>query len=286
MSIDPLAETAPNKSPYHYCSNNPINRIDPTGLTDYKVNGETRTINDGHDNVSMKVNERQFKKLQNRFDKGGSGYESYMNRISERNGFTTTSSSLFTDSSGNTGISISSINHKAGGDSYGEWSAKNPVVDVVDKTNNYYGGWEGSLATNAYKRAVIANAFSAQIDGNSNVVRQMEGLSNKFKYSNKIAKAGPYVSAFVGGYNTLQGYKQDGGKFGYNAQRAALGSTLSIVGGGYGATYGASMGAAIGFWFGGVGAVPGAIIGGFIGGIAGGAAGEAAGGAIIDEIHK
>ncbi|URC11763.1 RHS repeat-associated core domain-containing protein [Flavobacterium sp. B183] len=34
MNIDPLAEHYPNKTPYHYCSNSPINRIDPTGMCD------------------------------------------------------------------------------------------------------------------------------------------------------------------------------------------------------------------------------------------------------------
>jgi RHS repeat-associated protein len=34
ISVDPLAEHSPNKTPYHYCSNNPINRTDPTGMCD------------------------------------------------------------------------------------------------------------------------------------------------------------------------------------------------------------------------------------------------------------
>lgn len=49
MSVDPLAETAPDKTPYHYVSNNPINRIDPKGLTDYGFNkktGEVKQIGD------------------------------------------------------------------------------------------------------------------------------------------------------------------------------------------------------------------------------------------------
>lgn len=34
LSVDPLAEHSPNKNPYHFCSNNPINRTDPTGMCD------------------------------------------------------------------------------------------------------------------------------------------------------------------------------------------------------------------------------------------------------------
>ncbi len=34
MNIDPMAEHSPDKTIYHYCSNNPINRIDPTGMCD------------------------------------------------------------------------------------------------------------------------------------------------------------------------------------------------------------------------------------------------------------
>lgn len=34
LSVDPLAEQAPDKTPYHYVSNNPINRIDPDGRKD------------------------------------------------------------------------------------------------------------------------------------------------------------------------------------------------------------------------------------------------------------
>jgi len=30
MNVDPLAEIAQNKTPYHYCSNNPMARIYPT----------------------------------------------------------------------------------------------------------------------------------------------------------------------------------------------------------------------------------------------------------------
>jgi RHS repeat-associated protein len=34
LSVDPLASAAPHQSPYTYCSNHPINRIDPNGMWD------------------------------------------------------------------------------------------------------------------------------------------------------------------------------------------------------------------------------------------------------------
>ncbi|MCE7057182.1 RHS repeat-associated core domain-containing protein [Algoriphagus sp. AGSA1] len=50
--VDPLADIAPDKTPYHFVSNNPINRIDPLGLTDYALNrktGEVTQVGDSND---------------------------------------------------------------------------------------------------------------------------------------------------------------------------------------------------------------------------------------------
>src|SRR5690606_3692107 len=37
LNVDPLAEVQPNKTPYHFVSNNPINRVDPTGMLDNPI---------------------------------------------------------------------------------------------------------------------------------------------------------------------------------------------------------------------------------------------------------
>ncbi|MGE0930844.1 JAB-like toxin 1 domain-containing protein [Peijinzhouia sedimentorum] len=42
--VDPLAEIALDKTPYHFVSNNPINRIDPDGLTDYEINSKGEVV--------------------------------------------------------------------------------------------------------------------------------------------------------------------------------------------------------------------------------------------------
>jgi RHS repeat-associated protein len=53
MNVDPLADIQPDKTPYHFVSNNPITRVDPTGMLDTHYEDEFgKTIvetNDGND---------------------------------------------------------------------------------------------------------------------------------------------------------------------------------------------------------------------------------------------
>jgi RHS repeat-associated protein len=94
ISRDPLFEEKPWLNPYHYCSNNPVKRIDPTGLTDYdvEIKGEKtrKTIKDGHENISVNVSNREFKKLDRKHGRENGSYEKYRNKIINKNGSTAT----------------------------------------------------------------------------------------------------------------------------------------------------------------------------------------------------
>lgn len=238
LSVDPLAELAPNKTPYHFVSNNPINRVDPRGLTDYKVNGETHTIDDGHNDVSMKVSQKQFDKLQNKFDKGGARYERYMNKLSTQNGFTTTGTYADSEGTGGTGISITQ--HKAGGDSYSDWSTNNTISEQITKGNDIAG-------------AVLEAGFK----GGS----ALGVLSKQAGYQLSAIKLGIAV-------------QNDKKTFGYQTQ-VATGQVAGGIGGGIigaeiGAVAGGWIGGGIGFLCGGMGAIPGVLIGQSVGAAIGG----------------
>ncbi len=271
-NIDPLAEISPNKTLYNFVSNNPINRVDPRGLTDYKVNGEVQTINDGHNDVTMNVSQKQFDRLQKKFDKGASGYERMMNRISDKNGFIT--SSMYTDSSSSSGIGFSFTKHNAGSGTYGQWSIEHnnqTYAKVEHFERAFMSGLEGmtgqfgniNLGSNgsSYFRQSSGSIFR----GNQYV--SVTSAASKYSGLTKFSKWGGLATGVaLGGYEVYQGVQQDGGTYGYNAQVQTVGALGALGAGALGADIGAKIGAGVGVWFGGVGAVPGAIIGGIIGG--------------------
>src|SRR5699024_7490425 len=54
MNVDPLAEVQPNKTPYHFVSNNPITRVDPTGMLDHEYDKDGNKISDlGGDKIDF-----------------------------------------------------------------------------------------------------------------------------------------------------------------------------------------------------------------------------------------
>jgi len=85
-NLDPIDQVS--ISNYATFSNSPIIRVDPTGLTDFEINGETKTIDDGKDNIIIKANERQYNKAKKRFEDGERSYEKYLNKLFKKNEYT------------------------------------------------------------------------------------------------------------------------------------------------------------------------------------------------------
>ncbi|MEQ9405825.1 MAG: hypothetical protein RIM99_19695 [Cyclobacteriaceae bacterium] len=138
-----------------------------------------------------------------------------------------------------------------------------------------YGAMEGLTSSQGYwlgKNGKYYEGFSGR-GPNQYTGSRASALksANTYKLAGKAVVLGQVA---LGGYMTYEGYVADGGEFGYNAQRAAVGSAAGIGFGLAGAQAGAAAGAAIGAFFGGVGAVPGAVIGGVIGGFGFGVGGS------------
>ena len=274
MSTDPLWEKKMQFSPYNFVSNNPLNRIDPIGLTDYNVDGEIRTINDGHDNLRITVGEGEFAKLQKAFAKSGNSYERLMNNLSVKNGFTTFGQYVDKDASNGYGFLITA--HRPGGASYSEWSIQNrstlsSYFNVLDGVSGTIGaGVEQLKNVNVGSNGKLY--FRQNSGGIFNGNQYVTTVSAKIKYSAFIkgaSRVGGAITIASSGYDIYQGYVQDGGHYGYNAQVQTAGAIGGFAGGIAGAKSGAALGAWVGSMFGGFGAIPGGIIGGFIGGAAG-----------------
>ena len=91
-SRDPLMNEKPWLTPYHYCSNNPIGRVDPSGMMDYDVetkNGTVRkTFEDGF-NGRIEVSKREFNKLERKHNRENGSYENYRDELKDKKGYTT-----------------------------------------------------------------------------------------------------------------------------------------------------------------------------------------------------
>ena len=72
-SVDPLAEKYPDISPYVYCHDNPVNKIDPNGMDDYRMNAYgfisfSKKTDDNFDrlfavnNSNIKIKDKSFLK--------------------------------------------------------------------------------------------------------------------------------------------------------------------------------------------------------------------------------
>ena len=118
-TIDPMAESTVNYTPYSYCLNNPVLYFDPFGLSHYKVGEQTYTIDDGDPNFRMDVFQKEYDELKHKFERNELSYARYRNRLSKKNGFTNTE----TVNSGHGAFTLNAsviTYHKPGNESYME----------------------------------------------------------------------------------------------------------------------------------------------------------------------
>ena len=248
--VDPLAEKYYNVSPYAYCGNNPMNRIDPNGMEMDWVQSDTQMKYDRRiiDEETAQLYYGKFAIYR------PLGY-SYIATTGEN--ITLYDNANFMSN----GIMKTAFDYTP------IMSSKNlsPFFDSIDNFNTWGLGIIGGFSSNAYRASVISTALSAQFYQKSTLVNSLEKLSGTYKYAKKIGKLGTGVSIVTGAFNIFKGYEQDGYRIHYNTTKAIAENSFGISMGIYGGTQGAKLGATIGYLCGGFGAIPGSIIGGIIG---------------------
>ncbi len=118
---DPLASKYPSISPYTYCMGDPINYVDPFGLTNYIAGNHTYVINDG-DNKTINLSRRQFRKLFSQFYDSHGDYWSMRQSIMDKNGYT--------DAAGNPVLAASQIT-SGGNSSFSPLSISSSILSIL-----------------------------------------------------------------------------------------------------------------------------------------------------------
>ena len=118
---DPLASRYPSISPYTYCMSDPINYVDPFGLTNYVAGNQTYVINDGY-NETINLSRRQFRKLFSQFYDFHGDYWSMRQSIMDRNGYT--------DAAGNPVLAASQIT-SGGNSSFSPLSISSSILSIL-----------------------------------------------------------------------------------------------------------------------------------------------------------
>jgi hypothetical protein len=139
LSTDPLAEVQPNKTPYHYCSNNPVSRTDPTGMIDGEFRNEKGQVvgNDGIDDGKVyviKTSEKSFPTGQTQ-DTPSAGIS--------RKDAKATEEFIKTNSGNTSAFQSNDIAYKNSVEIEGTATTRQSMVDIVGQDNGK-GGTDGA----------------------------------------------------------------------------------------------------------------------------------------------
>ena len=86
-TMDPMAEKYYSISPYTYCAGNPVNLVDPWGLTAYMVNGDRFWIDDGYDET-IYLTKREYRGLNRDWNRGhGEAYDYRRQSLMDKRGY-------------------------------------------------------------------------------------------------------------------------------------------------------------------------------------------------------
>ncbi len=260
ISRDPLMSEKPWLTPYHYCSNNPVGKVDPSGMSDdWYLNAEGNPIYDKNvnENTQLGEGERYVGKTANWFGQTEQD-EQYLYH-GDKSGNITISDMTYTVF-GNRKTEIYTIPIDALFGFADGVTENNENITITEKGNIHYRNKNTG-------RIYHGNQYeSAKYLKNTSVGKSLKTISH-LGFAMNAAELG------LGIYN-------DGGKIGENTS----GAIGSITGGWLGFKAGALIGGSIGGCFGGFGAVPGAIIGGVIGSVGGSWGGEKAGKKIYNNL--
>lgn len=147
--IDPLCEQHYSLSPYAYAACNPVNCVDPWGLTTYWVNGNAINIDDGYDeSISLSSLEYRYLMFLRRFH--GDWYDAARLKAMDHHGYITASGDIV--------LAASSISSSSNDSVLDELAALALIdVGVIDPSDVYIykAAAEGAIIA----ASVIANRF-------------------------------------------------------------------------------------------------------------------------------